>query len=150
MTKIMNKTIVALVRCDTYEEDRVFKAVQEGLDLLGGASVFAKSNEKIVLKPNVLIGTNPENCVTTHPAVFKAVGRSLMEAGASVYYGDSPAFGKAEANMKKSGLKQVADESGFSLADFDAGRPGRHPEGLPGKSLVIGNGVLNCDGLGSR
>ena len=147
MPKIVNKTIVALVRCDTYEEDRVFKAVQEGIDLLGGASVFAKSNEKIVLKPNVLIGTNPENCVTTHPAVFKAVGRSLMEAGASVYYGDSPAFGKAEANMKKSGLKQVADESGFSLADFDAGRPVSHPDGLLVKSFVIANGVLDCDGL---
>ena len=139
MPKIVNKTIVALVRCNTYEEDRVFKAVQEGLDLLGGASVFAKSNEKIVLKPNVLIGANPENCVTTHPAVFKAVGRSLMEAGASVYYGDSPAFGKAEANMKKSGLKQVAD--------FDAGRQVSHPDGLLVKSFVIANGVLDCDGL---
>src|SRR4030043_1526704 len=132
MPKIVNKTIVALVRCDTYQEDKVFKAVQKGLDLLGGASVFAKSNQKIVMEPNVLVGANPENCVTTHPAVFKAVGRSLMEAGASVYYGDSPAFGKAEANMNKSGLKQVAGESGFSLADFDAARPGRPPSGVQG------------------
>src|SRR4030042_6341045 len=106
MTKIMNKTIVALVRCDTYEEDRVFKAVQEGLDLLGGAFVFAKSNEKIVMKPNVLIGANPDNCVTTHPAVFKAVGQLLMEAGASVYYGDSPAFGGGEFNMRITGREQ--------------------------------------------
>src|SRR4030042_6638236 len=107
MPKIVNKTIVALVRCDTYQEDKVFKAVQKGLDLLGGVSVFAKSNEKIVLTPNVLIGANPENCVTTHPAVFKAVGRSLMEAGASVYYGDSPAFGKAGVNMRIAGLRRV-------------------------------------------
>jgi len=84
----MNKTKVALVRCDTYEEDKVLEAVQAGFDLLGGASVFAKGNERIVMKPNVLIGTNPENCVTTHPALLKAVGRLLREAGASVYYGD--------------------------------------------------------------
>jgi len=147
MTKITNKTKVALVRCDTYQEDKVFRAVRKGLDLLGGVSVFAKRNEKIVMKPNVLIGANPENCVTTHPAVFKAVGQLLMQAGASVYYGDSPAFGKAAFNMRIAGLKRVADESGFSPADFDAGRSVSHPDGLLVKSFVIANGVLDCDGL---
>jgi uncharacterized protein (DUF362 family)/Pyruvate/2-oxoacid:ferredoxin oxidoreductase delta subunit len=147
MTKIVNKTIVALVRCGTYEEDKVFKAVQKGLDLLGGVSIFAKRNEKIVMKPNVLIGANPDNCVTTHPAVFKAVGQLLIEAGASVYYGDSPAFGGGEFNMRRAGLKQVADESGFNMADFDAGRPVSHPDALLVKSFVIANGVLDSDGL---
>ena len=147
MTKVMNKTKVALVRCDTYEEDKVFKAVRKGLDLIGGVSVFAKRSEKIVMKPNVLIGSNPEKCVTTHPAVFKAVGRLLMEAGASVYYGDSPAVGKAELSMRIAGFKRVAGAMGFSLADFDAGRPVSHPDGLLVKSFVIANGVLDCDGL---
>jgi len=147
MMKIMNKTKVALVRCDTYEEDKVLKAVQKGFDLLGGVSMFAKRGEKIVMKPNVLIGSNPDSCVTTHPAVFKAVGRLLMEAGASVYYGDSPAFGKCEANMRRAGLKQVGDELGFSVADFDAGRSVSHPAGLLMKSFVIAHGVLDADGL---
>lgn len=143
----MNKTKVALVRCDTYQEDKVLSAVQEGLALLGGVSIFAKPHEKIVLKPNVLIGSNPDSCVTTHPAVFKAIGRLLKEAGVNVYYGDSPAFGKCEANVKKAGLKQIGDELGFSLADFDAGRPAKHADGLLVKSFVIANGVLDCDGL---
>lgn len=143
----MNKAKVALVRCDTYEEDKVFRAIRKGLDLIGGVSVLAKRNEKIVMKPNVLIGANPEKCVTTHPVVFKAVGRLFMEAGVSVYYGDSPAFGRAELNMRIAGLKRVGDEVGFSLADFDAGRSIRHPEGLLVKSFVVANGVLNCDGM---
>ncbi len=147
MVKIMDKTKVALVRCDTYEEDKVLKAVQKGFDLLGGVSMFAKRGEKIVMKPNVLIGSNPDSCVTTHPAVFKAVGRLLMEAGASVYYGDSPAFGKCEANVRKAGLKQVGDELGFILANFDAGRSVSHPAGLLMKSFVIAHGVLDADGL---
>ena len=45
----MNKTKVAVVRCDTYADDKVSKAIQVGLDLLGGISAFAKPDERIVL-----------------------------------------------------------------------------------------------------
>jgi uncharacterized protein (DUF362 family)/Pyruvate/2-oxoacid:ferredoxin oxidoreductase delta subunit len=143
----MNKSKVALVRCDTYDDEKVDKAVQRGLDLIGGIAQFAKPGEKIVLKPNVLIGSKPEKCVTTHPAVFKVVGRLLQEAGASVSYGDSPSFGKCEPGMRKSGLKEVGDELGLNVADFDSGKPVSHKEGLLVKSFVIANGVLDSDGL---
>jgi uncharacterized protein (DUF362 family)/Pyruvate/2-oxoacid:ferredoxin oxidoreductase delta subunit len=143
----MNRSKVALIRCDTYDDDKVYEAIRSGLDLLGGITQFAKSGERIVLKPNVLIGSKPEKSVTTHPAVFKAVGRLLREAGASVSYGDSPSFGKCEPNMRKSGLKQVGDELGLSLADFDSGRSVGHKDALLVKSFVIANGVLDADGL---
>ncbi len=143
----MNKSKVALVRCDTYDDEKVAKAVQQGLDLLGGIAQFAKPGERIVLKPNVLIGSKPEKCVTTHPAVFKAVGRLLREAGVIVSYGDSPSFGKCEPNIKKSGLKEVGDELGLSLADFDSGRTVSHKDALLVKSFVIANGVLDSEGL---
>ena len=52
----MSKSRVALVRCETYDDDKVYKAIRSGLDLLGGISRFAKPGERIVLKPNVLIG----------------------------------------------------------------------------------------------
>jgi uncharacterized protein (DUF362 family)/Pyruvate/2-oxoacid:ferredoxin oxidoreductase delta subunit len=143
----MNKTKVALIRCDTYADVQVLKAIRTGLDLLGGISMFAKSGESIVMKPNILIGTDPDKGVTTHPAVFKAVGKLLKEAGASVYYGDSPAFGKSKANLRRSGLKQVGDELGFNLTDFDSGRPVSHKDALLVKKFVIANGVLDSDGL---
>ena len=143
----MNKTKVALIRCDTYADAQVLKAIRTGLDLLGGISMFAKSGESIVMKPNILIGTDPDKGVTTHPAVFKGVGKLLKEAGASVYYGDSPAFGKSKANLRRSGLKQVGDDLGFNLADFDSGRPVSHKDALLVKKFVIANGVLDSDGL---
>ena len=65
---------VALIRCESYNYDEVKKSVQKGIALLGGISLFAKNNENILLKPNMLIGDAPEKCVTTHHAVFKAVG----------------------------------------------------------------------------
>jgi uncharacterized protein (DUF362 family)/Pyruvate/2-oxoacid:ferredoxin oxidoreductase delta subunit len=143
----MNKTRVVIVRCDTYADDQVLIAIRKGIDMLGGISVFARPGERIVMKPNILIGTNPDKGVTTHPAVFRAVGKLLKDAGASVLYGDSPSFGKSEPNLRKSGLKEVGDELGFVMADFDSGRLVSHKDALLVKKFVIANGVLDSDGL---
>ena len=143
----MDSSKVALVSCGTYEEGEVFRAVEAGLDLLGGISQFARPGERIVMKPNLLIGSSPEKCVTTHPSVFKAVGRMLKGAGASVCYGDSPSFGKCEPNMRRSHLKQAGDELDIALADFDSGRATSHKDALLVKSFVVANGVLDSDGL---
>jgi uncharacterized protein (DUF362 family)/NAD-dependent dihydropyrimidine dehydrogenase PreA subunit len=143
----MNKSRVALVRCATYDEEQVYEAVKAGVDLLDGISNFVGSEERIVLKPNVLVGTNPQKCVTTHPSVFKAAGKLLQDAGATVYYGDSPSFGKCEWHMKRAHLKKEADQLGIRLADFDNGRSVSHKEALLIKSFVIAHGVLDSDGL---
>ena len=143
----MNKTKVAVIRCDSYDRKQVAECVKRGIELLGGISLFVKPGEKIVLKPNILVGIDAEKCVTTHPVVFGAVGQLCQAAGAKVYYGDSPSFGKNEPNLRKSGLKQVGDELGFIVADFDAGREVSHKDALLVKKIVLANGVLDNDGL---
>ena len=143
----MNKTKVALIRCEKYDDAQVIHSIKKGMDLLGGTSLFVKPGDKIVLKPNVLIGSDPEKCVTTHPAVFRAVGSVFKETGAIISYGDSPAFGKSEFSLKRSGLKEVGDELGFLLADFDRGRSVSHKDALLVKKFIIANGVLDTDGL---
>ncbi len=143
----INKSKVALIKCDTYDDEQVFESVQSGIILLGGISDFVKQGEKIVIKPNVLAGTNPEKCVCTHPSVFRAVGIMLKKAGAIVSYGDSSGFGKSEANMKRAKLKQVADELGIILADFDKGKTISHKNALLNKRFILAKGVLEADGL---
>jgi uncharacterized protein (DUF362 family)/Pyruvate/2-oxoacid:ferredoxin oxidoreductase delta subunit len=147
LEEIMNKSTVAVIRCSSYENDAVLKSIKQGINLLGGISCFVKPGEKIVLKPNVLLGSDPDKCVSTHPSVFRAAGQLCKEAGAVVYYGDSSAFGKAQWNLRRSGLKQVGDEMGFILADFDSGRSVRHQDAVLVKSFIIANGVLDNDGL---
>lgn len=141
------KSKVALVACDTYDETQVYEAVKKGLGLLGGLDSFVKPGEKIVLKPNVLIGSNPDKCVCTHPAVFRAVGKIMLEAGVGVTCGDGPGFGSCAVNMRLAGLKQVADELGIKLADFAKGKAMPHPQALLNKRFIIANGVLESDGL---
>ena len=143
----MKKSKVALVRCNEYNDELVYGAVRKGLDLLGGITSFVEPGEKIVLKPNVLIGSNPTQNVTTHPAVFKAMGKLVQESGADVYYGDSSAIGGSDFNLKRAKLKQVGDEMGFIMADFDHGKEINHTSALLNKKFVIANGVLETDGL---
>jgi uncharacterized protein (DUF362 family)/ferredoxin len=141
------KSKVALVRCNQYNDELVYQAIRRGIDLTGGMAHYVKPGERIVMKPNVLIASDPAKCVTTHPAIFRATGRLLQEAGVSVLYGDSPAFAGCEFNMKRAGFKQIADESGFIPADFDHGREVTHKTALLNKRFVIANGILDADGV---
>jgi len=143
----MIRSKVAVIKCQTYDEALVFESVKKGIDLLGGLDAFVKSGEKIVLKPNVLIGSDPAKCVTTHPSVFKAVGRLFQSAGAGVSYGDSSAVGSCEFNLRRAGLKQVGDAAGFQVADFDHGREVSYPDALLAKKITLVNAVLDADGV---
>lgn len=138
---------VALVRCDAYEEEEVFRAVERGVALLGGATRFFKEGETLLLKPNVLSGKSPDRAITTHPTVFRAVIRLFQQAGAKLSYGDSPGFGKVETVVHKSGLAAVAKEYDVPLANFTEGRVVSYPEGYMSKQFTIAEGVLEADGI---
>ena len=147
MHESIEKSKVAVMGCDSYDEEQVYQAVKEGLNLIGGIQNFVNPGEKIVIKPNVLYGSNPDKCVCTHPSVLKTVGRLLLEAHVSVSCGDSSIMGGCRSNMTRAGLKQAADELGIKLADFDNGEVVTHEGALLNRRFVIANGVLEADGL---
>jgi uncharacterized protein (DUF362 family)/NAD-dependent dihydropyrimidine dehydrogenase PreA subunit len=144
---LIRKSRVALVRCSAYEESPVLAAVQRGLDLLGGMANFIQPGEKIVLKPNVLVGAAPVKLVSPHPLVFKAVARLAQAITPNLTYGDSPAFGKPAGHMRKTGLAQCAQALSIPLADFENGREIQFKDSPFIKHFVLANGVLNADGL---
>ena len=51
---------VALVRCDDYELDRVRTAVRRCVELVGGMKPFVQPGQRVLVKPNLLIGRAPE------------------------------------------------------------------------------------------
>ena len=141
------KSKVALIRCNSYDQQEVNQAISRGLELLGGAGSFCKAEEKILLKVNLLAGDVPEKCVTTHPAVFHAVAECFLAAGACLSYGDSPGFGVSGAAAKKAGITDVAEALKLEAADFKDGRDVFFEEGNQNKKFFIANGVLDCEGL---
>lgn len=155
----MKKTCsrVAVVGCSSYDEDSITRAVFKAVELLGGlGKIFSEScsliepASRIVLKPNMLAKTRPEKACTTHPAVFKAVGRLLQEAGyENLTYGDSPGSpaARVEKVAEECGIKEAADSLGIPLGDFEHGSRVDFPEGRVAESFVLCKEVLEADGI---
>ena len=138
---------VAIVRCGSYERSEVEAAVGRGLALLGGVAAFARPGERLVVKPNVLIGDEPHKAATTHPEVFRAVAARLLAAGLDLAYGDSSGFGRPAPNLRRAGIAAAADELGVPLADFEKGREVSFAESPSLKRFLVAEGVLEADGL---
>ena len=143
----MERSRVALLRCDGYDSAAVFNAVSEGIDLLGGVSRFAAADERILLKPNVLAGADPMNLVSPHPSVMRAVARLFSGRTSRLTYGDSQGFGKPEEALRKAGLDVPAEEWGAKLADFTNGREVAFPRSPFTRRFHLAEGALACDGM---
>src|SRR5512133_2317082 len=121
--------------------------LKKGLELLGGAQQFAHPGEKILVKPNLLVGDPPAKCVSPYPSVFRAVLEQFKETGAQLSFGDSPAVGSTKFAARQAGLLPVAEELGVSVADFQNSRTVSFPDGNLIKQFTLANGVLEADGL---
>ena len=118
------KPKVSIVQCNTYNEAEVEASLTKLLESLGELPPFVKPGQKVLIKPNALLGETPEHAVTTHPAVIgavvRAVVKAVVQAGATAWVGDSP--GNAHSNvaqtMKKTGIKAAAEDNGNQLVYF--------------------------------
>ena len=112
---------VTIVACEGYGRERALAAVKRSIDLIGGIDRFAKSGQRVLLKPNILMPSSPEKCVVTHPDVVYAVAKLLVDNGCKVIIAESPGAGMmySAANLKKAyetvGYDQVAKDLGIEL-----------------------------------
>ena len=126
------KSRVVLVPCDTYDEECVYSAVKQGLELLGGLEKYVSADDRILVKANLLSSAAPEKAVTTHPSVFSAVLRCLRESGCgNVKYGDAPGspVENISVTAKTCGLTEVAEAWNVEFGDFMNARKVEYPEG---------------------
>lgn len=149
---------VAVVRCDSYEPEKVQDAIREAVRLLGGFDRIFEGekaidalgkNAEILLKPNMLYRAAPRKAITTHPEVFRAVGKLLKEEGYNnLVYGDSP--GSPVPGMVKTaetcGIKAVAEELNIRPGDFEHGTEIENPRGRAAKHFVLCNEVVKVTG----
>jgi uncharacterized protein (DUF362 family)/ferredoxin len=138
------KEKVSIVKCDDYRPERVYRQLKEGLDLLGGIGAFISRGERVLLKPNFLIGRSPAKCVNTHPELVRAVAQIVLEAGATPVIGDSPQLGSALKVAEQCGVAAVARELGIEIVEFEPVEV-KHPEGKFFKRFTLGKAVLESD-----
>jgi uncharacterized protein (DUF362 family)/Pyruvate/2-oxoacid:ferredoxin oxidoreductase delta subunit len=144
---------VSIARCDDYALEAVRAALRVALAPLGGMAVFVKPGERIALKPNLLLGSHPDQAIITHPAVLAAVALEVKEAGASPIVVESPGSGiipssKILARMfAKTGYQEMADRYGFDLSLETEWEGVAIPGGTIIKRMEILKSALQVDGL---
>ncbi|WP_342679414.1 DUF362 domain-containing protein [Methanofollis sp. UBA420] len=144
---------VALVHCRTYDEEQVYAAVERAVGLLGGVGAFVPRGCRVLLKPNLLMGAESRQAVTTHPAVVKAVARLLAEHGCTVVIADSPGAGtrytrrNLERAYERSGFTGAAAIPGVSLSTATSSKTVPFPEGEVMKRFSIIDAALDADAI---
>ena len=107
---------VAIDRCENYNQDEIFSCLT---GLCRKANMPDVKGMKVLVKPNILSDSKPENCITTHPEVVRAVIRILKENGASeIYVGDSPGVHNAGFCGKNCGIQDVCLDEGAIWCNF--------------------------------
>jgi uncharacterized protein (DUF362 family)/Pyruvate/2-oxoacid:ferredoxin oxidoreductase delta subunit len=139
------KSLVSIVRCQSYDYDQVLRGLRRSIDLIGGIQTFVKKGDRVLLKPNLLYGKSPEKAVTTHPSILRGVVEIVREAGGIPFIGDSPSVGSLIRTAEKAGIRAVADEMKCSLVEFN--RPVLPPKrgGKIFKQLEIDQTVLEAE-----
>jgi len=105
---------VAIVRCSSYEKDRVSLSIERIFDILE----LQKSQEKVLVKPNMLSARKPEEGVTTHPVIVEEVVKRIKAK--EVLIGDSPASANKEIEKywDECGFRKVSEKTKANLVKF--------------------------------
>jgi len=133
----LSKIPVALLRVKSYDIKLLAPSVKKLLDTVGIGPAYGTN---VLVKPNLL--TPKDHLSTTHPLIVRAVCEYLIDHGARVRVGDSPAFGTARKVAEKNGLLNAL--KGLNVPVINLGRP-RKVELPSGISLGISRDVIESD-----
>ncbi len=146
-----NKVVIA--RCPSYDDAAVNAALCEAVKPFGGLGAFFKPDQRVVLKVNLLRGARPEQAVTTHPSVVKALARAARAAGATPLLADSPGSGlpytrrTLEKCYRRAGYLNLADDAGLELNYDTSSRTVLADEARVAKRFDVITPVLEADAV---
>lgn len=147
----MLKTIVSAYYCDNYEdEDNIHNLVDKTIKSLGNISDIIKPKTKILIKPNLLSAYTPNQAVTTHPTIVRAVVRLVKSLGAVPVIGDSPGnlLKGVEYVWKQTGMLDLAREEQVELINFETAGSIEVSISHPTiKYLHMTKALIDCDGI---
>ncbi len=141
-------TKVSLVKCPTYDYNKVKATVKKSITLVGGIKTI-KKGDKVLLKVNLLKARKPEDALTTHPAIVKAVSEQILDLGATPTVGDTQntQTDKGLSSLEVSGIKSVCDQLKIRAVDFkDRGfKQVKVPKSAQMKKLWLAKDILDAD-----
>ncbi len=137
------KHIVSLARQHDYDRESLKHSMAKLLEPFGGIRNFVKAGDRVILKPNLVMGFPPERAVTTHPEIIRAIGAMALDIGAKVSVGDSPGIGLAREAGEKAGMEAVLRDLGIPWVEFTPVET--FDETRVFKKLVLARELLEAD-----
>jgi len=113
---------VSFLRATTYEYGQLRESLVALLEPLGGIEAFVKPGDRVLLKPNLLTGSRPQNECTTRMEVVYCVAELVLAAGGKPFLGDSPAFGSARGVAIANGYQPLLDDLNIPVVEFSGHR----------------------------
>ena len=109
---------ISIARCPDYASAP--ESLERVLRALGGIERFVSRGQRVLIKPNLLSDHHPDEAVTTHPALVRALVRAVRAAGACPFVADSPASAtRVEAVWEKTGYRQMCAEEQVELLNLE-------------------------------
>lgn len=105
-----------IVRRSSYSYDQLRPRFFELMDALGGQKI--RRQERVLIKPNLLMAAAPDRAITTHPSLVRAAVEYVLERGAIPQISDSPAIGSFERIMDKGGFREALAGKGVACRPF--------------------------------
>jgi uncharacterized protein (DUF362 family)/Pyruvate/2-oxoacid:ferredoxin oxidoreductase delta subunit len=137
------KTPVAIVRCPGYDAALLDRALAEAVELAPLPEVKGAS---VLLKPNILSVSSPDQAVATRGELLAACARLLRSRGAArIMAGESPAWQSHEAAARKSGIRAACDSEGVEWIDFSEGAEFESPMGKRVKRFTLATALRKAD-----
>ena len=106
---------------------------------------------RVVLKPNLVMSSKPEQAIITHPAFTAAVGKCVQKAGGRVIIAESPGGPYTPAAMKAmfraTGYRDMAEACGFALYTDCKSREVTLPQAKRCRELSVVEPFLDRDYL---
>ena len=126
------KSKVHLQKIENYSLEKIESFVRDALSVIDEKGALFSSGQKVLLKPNLLRGFSPENCVTTNPIVVESVCRLLKDYSVGqITISDSPALGSLEAVASKAGYDPLKKKYGVKIVPLTDPIPFESEEGIP-------------------
>lgn len=144
----MAKTIISGFYCKDYNPENIKTIIDEIFKSLSINSDTIKPNSKVLIKPNLLSAYTPEQAITTHPEIVRAVVKKIKELKAIPVIGDSAGnlLRGMEYVWEKTGMLQVAKEENVELVNFETvGSVELAIEHSAIKNIYLTKALINCD-----
>lgn len=141
----MTSATVSITKCADYSSG-LSQSLETLLRNLGGIGAFVKPGQSVLIKPNLLSDHAPDEAITTHPEVVRALIRILKEHGAKVCVADSPAsVVRIEQVWEKTGFAALCREEQVPLINME--KTGAKTFEVDGYSFSIAIPILDADVL---